>query len=81
MRDSKMLIEYRCQCGKLLFKGFLLMGVIETKCKRCGQIKIFQDFDENPLVNIHRTNGHVLPKSVQLNFVEYDGKKYVFAIL
>jgi len=57
------------------------MGVIETKCKRCGQIKIFQDFDENPLVNIHRTNGHVLPKSVQLNFVEYDGKKYVFAIL
>ncbi len=57
------------------------MGVIETKCKRCGQIKLFQDFNENSLVNIHRTNGHVLPKSVQLNCVKYGGKKYFFAVL
>lgn len=57
------------------------MGVIETKCKRCGQIKIFQDFDENSLVNINRTSGHVLPKSVQLNCVTYGGKKYFFAVL
>jgi len=81
MRNSKILIEYRCQCGKLLFKGLLIIGVIETKCKRCGQIKLFQDFDENHLVHISKTNGKLVSKTTQFNLVEYDGKKYVFAIL
>ncbi len=81
VRNSKILIDYRCKCGKLLFKGFLLIGVIEIKCKRCGQIMLFQDSNENSLVNIHKANRHVLPKSAQLSFVKYDGKKYVFAIL
>jgi len=31
--------EYRCNCGKLLFKGSGLSGKIEIKCKRCGTIK------------------------------------------
>jgi len=31
--------EYRCSCGKLLFKGQDLSGIIEIKCKRCGHIK------------------------------------------
>jgi len=31
--------EYRCGCGKLLFKGLVLKGVVEVKCKRCQSIK------------------------------------------
>jgi PAS domain S-box-containing protein len=31
--------EYRCDCGKLLFKGLLLDSHLEIKCKRCGKIK------------------------------------------
>jgi|WetSurMetagenome_2_1015567.scaffolds.fasta_scaffold697702_1 phage FluMu protein Com len=31
--------EFRCDCGKLLFKGSGLSGKIEIKCKRCGKIK------------------------------------------
>ncbi len=32
--------EYRCRCGKLLFKGHFLAGEIEIKCKRCGKISL-----------------------------------------
>jgi|GEM_PF-5446131 len=31
--------DYRCDCGKLLFKGSELRGKIEIKCKRCGKIR------------------------------------------
>lgn len=31
--------EYRCTCGKLLFKGTLLFSTLEIKCKRCGTIR------------------------------------------
>jgi PAS domain S-box-containing protein len=30
--------EYRCDCGKLLFKGLLLDSKIEIKCKHCQKI-------------------------------------------
>jgi len=39
----KMLNEYRCDCGKLLFRGILSFSVIEIKCKRCGKIHLFYD--------------------------------------
>ncbi len=33
------LSEYRCmQCKKLLFKGFLVEGSVEVKCKHCHAI-------------------------------------------
>lgn len=32
------LVEYRCTCDKLLFKGMLRDGVIEVKCKSCHKI-------------------------------------------
>lgn len=36
--------EYRCKCGKLLFKGnledFKTGCKIEVKCRRCGEIKL-----------------------------------------
>ncbi len=31
--------EHRCECGKLLCKGFVRDGEIHIKCKRCGKIK------------------------------------------
>lgn len=41
--EPNLLIEYRCVCGKLLFKGLLLLSIIEVKCKRCGETRIFRD--------------------------------------
>lgn len=41
MRAIKELIEYRCQCGKLLCKGKLFLSEIEIKCKRCGRLTAF----------------------------------------
>ncbi len=34
----KQLEEYRCLCGKLLCKSFLVHGIIEIKCKHCHEI-------------------------------------------
>ena len=33
------LSEYRCTCGKLLFKGALLFSTVEIKCKRCAVVR------------------------------------------
>ena len=33
--------EYRCSCGKLLFKGLLGASIVEIKCKRCNNITSF----------------------------------------
>ena len=33
--------DYRCNCGKLFFKGVIFNGGIEIKCPRCGQLKSF----------------------------------------
>lgn len=41
MQDAKtaqreeQLTEYRCSCGKLLFKGKLVDCIIEVKCRKC----------------------------------------------
>lgn len=35
--------EYRCDCGKLLFKSPFFTGRIEVKCRRCGFIKAFEE--------------------------------------
>lgn len=43
--------EYRCACGKLLFKGFLLFSVVEIKCKRCGSVGVFDGRDEETPVS------------------------------
>ncbi len=39
MIESAILNEYRCECGKLLFKGILSVCKVEIKCKRCGAVK------------------------------------------
>ena len=36
--ESFQLTEYRCKCGKLLFKGLVVLGVVEVKCRRCGAL-------------------------------------------
>jgi len=40
--ENSLLKEYRCACGKLLFKGFLANAVIEIKCKRCEKVNLFE---------------------------------------
>ncbi len=44
MDSNENLKEYRCACGKLLFKGANLNCRIEIKCKRCGQTSLFGEF-------------------------------------
>jgi PAS domain S-box-containing protein len=34
--------SYRCFCGKLLFKGFLLDSTVQIKCRNCGELMSFQ---------------------------------------
>ena len=34
--------EYRCECGKLLFKGNFYSGNVASKCKRCGRVTSFE---------------------------------------
>ncbi len=41
MTDST-LKEYRCACGKLLFKAGLGTGSVEIKCRRCASISVFK---------------------------------------
>ncbi|MFA5750825.1 MAG: hypothetical protein WCX79_03530 [Candidatus Paceibacterota bacterium] len=40
MNDKK-IKEYRCSCGKLLFKGYLFIGTVEIKCRHCREIAYF----------------------------------------
>lgn len=37
--SSRLLVEYRCTCGKLLFKGLLCEGCVQVKCRRCGALQ------------------------------------------
>lgn len=41
--------EYRCTCGKLLFKGTLLFSTVEIKCKRCGVVQRIDTADQKLL--------------------------------
>lgn len=43
--------EYRCTCGKLLFKGTLFLSVVEVKCKRCGNTGVFDDQEKGATVS------------------------------
>lgn len=39
-----MLDDYRCECGRLLFKGSLQPGCrIEIKCKKCGEVNVIDE--------------------------------------
>gem|GEM_PF-1410785 len=43
--------EYRCRhCQKLLFKGVLVEGDIEAKCKACKQVTVIQESKFNDLL-------------------------------
>lgn len=48
--------EYRCHCGKLLFKGIFFDGTLEIKCKKCGtiskvdRVKLLDDVNQYLLI-------------------------------
>lgn len=39
--QQQSLQEYRCMCGKLLFKGSIVHEIVEIKCKHCRKISAF----------------------------------------
>lgn len=43
--DSMINKEYRCDCGKLLFRGILSSSRLEIKCLRCGKILTISDLN------------------------------------
>lgn len=47
--QSTPLAEYRCACGKLLFKGVVRTTQIQIKCKRCSALSSFGPSDARTL--------------------------------
>jgi DNA-directed RNA polymerase subunit RPC12/RpoP len=58
--------EYRCECGRLLFKGTLETGKIEIKCKKCGSIKTIAYNNGSPLGG----GFYVISSEIQLGGLE-----------
>jgi phage FluMu protein Com len=61
--DENFLNEYRCNCGKLLFKGELKECKVEIKCRRCSEIKLFV-FSNGTAINA-RNVGHNLANNIE----------------
>lgn len=50
--------NYRCNCGKLLFRGHLIKGIIEVKCKRCSVPKVFDFMPEPSTTELEMRDEH-----------------------
>ena len=85
--DSMLNKEYRCDCGKLLFKGMLSSGRIEIKCLRCGKILTISDSNiiNGPVDNYSisfKPNGEIVDASLSVEKIlgykpdELIGKKF-----
>jgi hypothetical protein len=59
--------EYRCECGKLLFKGCLLISLVEVKCKSCGRLMLFRGVREESVAQPDR---YVLMLDKQANIMD-----------
>lgn len=57
--SSLNLAEYRCTCGKLLFKGLLYQCVIEVKCRRCGEITT-RGIEESDLITFFESDANAV---------------------
>lgn len=40
-RSTSLLAEYRCTCGRLLFKAVIRSSSVQIKCRRCGELRTF----------------------------------------
>jgi len=62
------LLDYRCSCGYLLFKGLLLDARLEIKCKRCGTIQVINDHfartTDKQFALVFNSEGKVVDSSV-----------------
>lgn len=64
--------EYRCQCGKLLFKGLMLVSLVEIKCLRCGTIQVINEMSssflgEDKYAFLYNEDGIILNASISAN--------------
>ncbi len=62
--------DYRCQCGKLLFRGLILKDILNTKCPRCNALSSFKGvgvFDnENRVALLCAEDGKIVNASASL---------------
>ncbi len=49
--EPQKLKEYRCVCGKLLFRGELFLAKVEIKCRHCRAVNIFYEEYHNGRVS------------------------------
>jgi|GEM_PF-1933810 len=49
MQPTSSYKEYRCRCGKLLFRGAIFIGTVEIKCKRCNTIRFIRELNHQLL--------------------------------
>jgi len=69
--EGVLLREYRCRCGRLLFRGLLLVSVVEIKCKKCGSVCVFRTIEE-PHEGF--TEYYLLIERKGLRLIPYDEK-------
>lgn len=77
--EPSILNDYRCDCGKLLFKGLLLSCKLEIKCKRCGTIKtviVYADNKNGRSIDLDKLSGCDYSAKIGANgkFLTVDGK-------
>lgn len=67
--ENSFLKEYRCNCGKLLFKGSLTVATVEVKCKRCEKVSLFEEnfLQKNPIPPALEANGVESMKDIHNN--------------
>jgi|GEM_PF-2074851 len=64
--------EYRClACGKLLFKGLLLLSTVEVKCRRCRELRLYapESLDTVSFVLTADENGTLIEASREAEYV------------
>jgi PAS domain S-box-containing protein len=59
--------DFRCACGKLLFRGMILSGAIEVKCRSCKRIETIESFSGS----IRDTERYVLTLNAQENLLRF----------
>lgn len=80
--EDQNLAEYRCPtCQKLLFKGLLLICVVQIKCKKCGHVALYsavsEPQDENTSTLLIDQTGIIVNASHGKSSQLLDGKRTV----
>ena len=65
--DSSIQIDYRCSCGKLLFRGLVFRSSVEVKCSRCNRMNFFEGLgtvkNPNRIIILTNAEGKIIKTS------------------